>query len=396
MGIQNLILAIITYFALASICLRQKTSKWRDVSFAVLNLVFILVPLASRWGERSPVIVSAVIYSLFVIGQYVVIKLLPARRAYWAALGPIALLVVFRRLPASLFGFENTKYLAECFVGLSYMVFRVSYASLATIGGFWEYLGFAFFAPGIVVGPITPYDTYAKSYRTSHPGVRGLLLPAMRIAIGASKYLFLASLLSRVTYSTIFVNDAVHPPLDLIVAAVAYYFFLYCNFSGFCDMAIGGAQLLGIELAENFDQPLVARNLKDFWNRWHITLSTYMRDVVFTPLSKQIIRWFGPRSMNHAVAFSVFTVFLLVGIWHGSGWNYFMFGFCHAVGVATHHYYTLALKRFLPISTYKAYQKSRVICYLAMALTFIYVTGSLFFFANTTGDMRRIFSLIQF
>ena len=101
---------------------------------------------------------------------------------------------------------------------------------------------------------------------------------------------------------------------------VFYYLYLYCNFSGYCDMAIGAAGLIGIPVAENFNNPFAARNVKDFWNRWHITLSSYMRDVVFAPLSKNLVRAMGPAYANHAIALTITVVFLLVGVWHGVGW----------------------------------------------------------------------------
>ena len=77
----------------------------------------------------------------------------------------------------------------------------------------------------------------------------------------------------------------------------AYYIYLYLNFSGFCDVVIGASALIGITIDENFDNPFRARNVNDFWTRWHITLSTYLRDMVFTPLSKMLIRLTGPKVM---------------------------------------------------------------------------------------------------
>lgn len=190
-------------------------------------------------------------------------------------------------------------------------------------------------------------------------------------------------------------DDHFHPWIDLPVAMVFYYLFLYCNFSGFCDMAIGAAGLIGIPVAENFNHPLAARNLREFWNRWHITLSQYMRDVVFAPLSKFLVGLFGPARANQAIAVAIVVVFLLIGIWHGVGWNYAAFGLAQALGVVAVHYYTIFLKKKLGRDGFKAYNENRWIRGIAIALTFCYYAASLFLFANTFAEMRQIISILR-
>jgi D-alanyl-lipoteichoic acid acyltransferase DltB (MBOAT superfamily) len=179
------------------------------------------------------------------------------------------------------------------------------------------------------------------------------------------------------------------------MAMIFYYLFLYCNFSGFCDMAIGAAALIGIPVPENFDNPFAARNVKDFWNRWHITLSTWMRDVVFSPLSKFFVGKFGPQSANHAIALTIIIVFLLVGIWHGVGWNFAAFGAMHALGVVANHYYTIFLKKRLGRDGFKAYTSNRWIHGAAVALTFGYCAASFFLFANSFPQMKEILTALR-
>ena len=151
------------------------------------------------------------------------------------------------------------------------------------------------------------------------------------------------------------------------------------------------AALIGIPVPENFDNPFAARNVKDFWNRWHITLSVWMRDVVFSPLSKFLVGKFGIKLANHAIALTITVVFLLVGIWHGVGWNYVAFGAAHALGVVTNHYYTIFLKKRLGRDRFKAYNENRWIQAAAVMLTFCYVAASLCLFANTFSEMKQIF-----
>lgn len=212
----------------------------------------------------------------------------------------------------------------------------------------------------------------------------------MRVVVGLAKYLFLAQLVNRLGYTGFLLDGHPHSMMDLGIAVAAFYVYLYCNFSGFCDLAIGAGGLVGIAIAENFANPFAARNVREFWNQWHITLSTYMRDMVFTPLSKRIVALAGPRSVPHAIAAAIAVVFLLVGVWHGTGWNFVLFGALHALAVVGNHYYTLGLKELLGKKRFKAYVESRLVRALAVAATWCFVAGSLFFFANDRPHADRI------
>ena len=215
------------------------------------------------------------------------------------------------------------------------------------------------------------------------------------VIVGAVKYRFIGPLLNQLTYSGLLLDGHPHFWIDLPVSAIAYYLYLYCNFSGFCDIAIGAAGMMGISVAENFNHPLTSRNLKDFWNRWHITLSQYMRDIVFTPLSKTLVRLLGPNHANEAIAITIMVVFLLVGIWHGVGWHYAAFGAAHGIGLTVHHYYSVALKKRLGREGFAAYNQNRIIHIFAVMLTFSYVTACLFLFANDGAAMFDIYSALR-
>jgi D-alanyl-lipoteichoic acid acyltransferase DltB (MBOAT superfamily) len=160
-------------------------------------------------------------------------------------------------------------------------------------------------------------------------------------------------------------------------------------------MAIGAAGLIGIPVPENFQDPFAARNMREFWNRWHITLSQYMRDVVFSPLSKFLARVMGPSQVNQAVALTIMVVFLLIGIWHGTGWNYAVFGLLQGVGVITTHYYTLGLKKWLGRDGFKAYNANPWIRAVGVVVTFCFFSATLFFFANSPKDISEIISVLR-
>ncbi len=202
--------------------------------------------------------------------------------------------------------------------------------------------------------------------------------------------MFLGGILNQFSYQGLLLDQQASA-VDLLVAVPAYYLYLYCNFSGYCDMAIGVSRLLGFAVAENFDSPLLARNPKDFWNRWHITLSIWMRDLVFAPLSRFLIRR-APGQANHGVALAIAVTFVLVGIWHGRGWNFLLFGMINAAGVVSTHYYDLALKKRLGREGYRTYHANAWVRAIATVGTFAFFAVSLFFFAN---DLEAIEAILR-
>jgi membrane protein involved in D-alanine export len=312
---------------------------------------------------------------------------------------PILALILIRYVPAICHGAIHFSY-GPLFIGISYLAFRSSHLVLevrngtAPPPGLFSYLGFCFFVPTMSVGPINPYGNYRRAFDAEPPRI-----PAgrawLRILVGLVKYKFFGNICFQMTYTNLLLDDHYHPWMDLPVAMVFYYLYLYCNFSGFCDMAIGSAGLMGVPVAENFNNPFAARNVKEFWNRWHITLSQYMRDVVFTPLSKFLVRLTGPALADHDIALTIVVVFLLIGVWHGVGWHFAAFGAAHALGVAVNHYYTIGLKKWLGREGFKAYNLNPWIHAGAVALTFCYCAASLFLFANTFPEMKEIFSAMR-
>lgn len=412
------LLAVVAYVVLGRIAVRS-SSAIRDPAFAILNLLAVFVFYYWTPDTEVRVFHSALFaaYVLMVIVQYGVFRLFGTRsgRAPWIAfMTPIAFLIAVRgaELPNHLAFLLPENHprlnapeifpLGAIFFGISYLAFRASYLVLEVRNGIvpapnlWQYLGFVFFLPTISVGPISPYSQHLGSIthpeKFDLPWRRALL----RVLTGAVKYQFFGPILNRLTYSGLLLDGHPHLWVDLPIAAVAYYLYLYCNFSGFCDIAIGLAGLMGVSVMENFDNPFIARNMKVFWNRWHISLSTYMRDVVFSPLSKYLVRTLGPKQVNLSIAITVFVVFLLVGIWHGFGWNYAVFGLLHGAGVASNHYYTIWLKQRLGKAGFAAYNNSKIIHAIAIVMTFSYVTACLFVFANDGKSMATIFSNLRF
>jgi D-alanyl-lipoteichoic acid acyltransferase DltB (MBOAT superfamily) len=395
------------YILAGRVVMRSLGGELRELVMALLNLAGIIYFVADL-GLVSNLRLF-LFYVLFVVLQYIVLGLCsdhPGRPRWPAFCAPLAVFIAFRYVPDRIF--TGLDYLSgghlpvpsAPVIGISYLAFRCSRLALEVLNGsvprpgLWQYLNFAFFLPTMSVGPINTYANFRRGFEAvpwEVPAGRAVL----RILVGLVKYQFLSEICNQLTYSSLLLNDYYHPWRDLPIAMVFYYLYLYCNFSGFCDMAIGGAALIGIPVPENFDRPFAARNLREFWNRWHITLSQWMRDIVFAPLAKFLVRVLGPARINHAVALAIFVVFVLIGIWHGVGWNFVIFGLLQALGVVANHYYTLGLKRWLGREGFQAYLENRWIHALAVVSTFAYFAASLLFFANTLPEIRDIFRVLR-
>ena len=404
MDVVELLIGLAVYVAAARVIVWKMRGAAGDVLFAMLNIVAVYL-LFFPFGYLALAAVL-VAYIGLAVGQYIVLR---AGGSSIAAFGvPIIALIAIKTVPHVLdpsFALptgDQVLPMLAALIGISYFAFRTSYLALEVRNGIvampslWQYLGFCFFAPTMAVGPINRYSNFQRSRDAPRSRSEVPLTQAgMRLLLGAVKYRFIAGMLDQLTYAGLLMDGHPHHWIDLAIAGVAYYLYLYCNFSGFCDMAIGAAGLIGIYVEENFHNPFAARNVRDFWNRWHITLSAYMRDVVFTPLSKQLVGVVGPAGANHAAAFSITTVFLLIGVWHGLSWNFVAFGAMHAVGVVTAHYYTIWLKKWLGRDGFSAYNKSCAIHAVAIAVTFVYVTSSFLFFANDFADIRQIMAAVN-
>ena len=398
---MRLAIGLLAYIVVSRIIIRHTRGLWREISFAAVNLAALHRFLFNGSGTTF-----FVIYLALICFQYLMLRAFGEKKGalpWLAFFTPIAALVIVRYTPwPNVAHHTGLNWLTNGLglVGISYLAFRTSRLVLEVRNGsvkcpgFFEYLNFSFFLPTMPVGPINSYANYRRGF-DDNPWDVPIGSAALRILVGLVKYQFLGGMCAQLSYSGLILDDNTHHWIDLPVAMLFYYLFLYCNFSGFCDMAIGAAGLIGIPVPENFDAPFTARNVKDFWNRWHMTLSQWMRDVVFAPLSKYLVRIAGPANADHAIALAIVIVFLLIGIWHGVGWNFAVYGAVHALGVVTNHYYTIFLKKRLGREGFKAYNENRWIRAVAVTMTFCYCGASLFFFANTFPGMKEIISVLR-
>lgn len=208
-------------------------------------------------------------------------------------------------------------------------------------GNIAKFALFMSYFPQIVQGPIARYDQLAHQLYESHKFEYNRVTQGAQLILwGFIKKLVIADRLA-VIVNPIFDNYQNYGGILLFIAAAGYGFQVYADFSGGMDIARGVSQILGIDLVLNFERPYFARSLAEFWRRWHITLGSWMKDYVFYPLSlskqfsklgkatrKVLGNYIGKKLPTFL---SMFIVFMLVGVWHGSSWKYVGYGLWNAV-----------------------------------------------------------------
>jgi len=176
-----------------------------------------------------------------------------------------------------------------------------------------------------------------------------------------------------------------------IVMFYAFPAYLYFNFSGYCDIVIGGARLIGLKMPENFDRPYIARNMLDYWNRFHRTLSHWIRDYIFMPLYKYTVTRHPTKAEPWSIVF-LFVALFLAGVWHGSTLNWVVFGALNGLGVAVVKLWEYILVQWRGRAGLREYLQSRWIRVLAIAVNFNFACLTIMFFP---GDMTRVFKAIN-
>jgi alginate O-acetyltransferase complex protein AlgI len=191
-----------------------------------------------------------------------------------------------------------------------------------------DYLLFVCFFPHLVAGPIVrPHQMLPQLAAPPRADAAMQARGLWRIATGLTKKIVIGDYLAQAIVDRVFATPERFTALEVLLATYAYAAQIYADFSGYSDVAIGSAALFGYELPENFDAPYLARNLQDFWHRWHITLSTWLRDYLYKPLG-------GSRRGTARTYRNLMITMLLGGLWHGASWTFVVWGGLHGVALA--------------------------------------------------------------
>ena len=215
-------------------------------------------------------------------------------------------------------------------VGISFYTFQTLSYVIDVFRGdveaeknFWVYATFVSFFPQLVAGPIERTSNLLPQIKAEHTFDYDQASYGMKLmAWGFFKKLVIADNLS-VYVDTVFNDVWNNAGFAFVLAAFFFTIQIYCDFSGYSDIARGTAKLLGIELMENFKSPYLSASIKEFWSRWHISLSTWFRDYVYIPLG-------GNRTATQMRAYcNLFITFLVSGLWHGASWTFVLWGGMH-------------------------------------------------------------------
>jgi D-alanyl-lipoteichoic acid acyltransferase DltB (MBOAT superfamily) len=330
-----------------------------------------------------------------------------SRSIVWSILAVIFVYIWLKKytfLPESIF--LHSPYFT---LGLSYILFRVLHLLIETGDGdekqhigLGAYLLYTLNFTTLVSGPIQRYDDFARDQFASQPivlGPRTIGLQLERIVRGFFKVNVLALLLHAVQEDALAQMSQplplTHKMFSAFRMAVVYPFFLYANFSGYIDIVIALARLMRVRLPENFDRPFSASSFLDFWSRWHITLSTWLKTYVYNPLLMALMRRISSIRLEPFLGvFCFFVTFFLVGIWHGRTSEFVLFGALQGGGISINKLWQLGLAQALGRKGYKALAKNPIYVAFGRGLTFSWFAFTLFWFWANWKQIDKVFAAL--
>jgi alginate O-acetyltransferase complex protein AlgI len=328
------------------------------IFFPLVVFIYFYLPYQHRWWW---LLLASCIFYMFFIPVYILILLLTIIVDYWAGIkieettgavrkrylvisivSTCLILAVFKyfnflndnvRALADLIGWnypvETLKLILP--IGLSFHTFQsLSYVIEVYRGNqkaerhFGIYSLYVMFFPQLVAGPIERPQQVLHQFYEKHDfdyklATRGLKL----MAWGLFKKLVIADRLSPI------VNGVYNHPQDahgwqIIIATLLFGIQIYCDFSGYSDIAIGSARVMGFRLMTNFDRPYLSKTISEFWKRWHISLSSWFRDYLYIPLGgNRVVKW--------RMYYNLILTFMVSGLWHGANWTFIIWGALHGV-----------------------------------------------------------------
>jgi len=270
-------------------------------------------------------------------------------------------------------------------VGISFYTFQalgysidVYYGKVRAERNFITYALFVTFFPQLVAGPIERTGNLLPQFKVNHEFDYDRVTSGLRLAAwGMFKKVVIADRLA-IYVNGVFGNPSVYPSASLALAVFFFAFQIYCDFSGYSDIAIGCARVLGFNLMSNFRQPYFSHSITEFWRRWHISLSTWLKDYLYIPLG-------GNRKGEVRRYINLLITFLISGLWHGAAWHFVVWGAFHGIfqviGRSTALFRnTICLK--VGLSEESRLRKTIQVCVTFALVCFAWV----FFRANTITD----------
>ena len=303
--------------------------SWWNIAYLPIILTSILFNyfigeyLAGEKKYKKTVLIFAIIGNLSVLGYFKYMDFLIENMNSISG-SNIDLFNLTLPLAISFFTFQQIAYLVD------------SYKAETKEYNFLSYAVFVTFFPQLIAGPIVHHKEMMPQFsitQSSLVNLKNIYLGLFLFSIGLFKKVVIADTFA--IWATLGFDSNVQLGFsDAWVTSLSYTFQLYFDFSGYTDMAIGLALLFNIQLPINFNSPYKAINIQDFWRRWHMTLSRFLRDYIYIPLG-------GSKKGNYRMYTNLMTTFILGGIWHGAGWTFIFWGALHGIALVVHRMWGL-------------------------------------------------------
>lgn len=351
----------LAFTALAAVLLAVSSkAAWRGTVLFVFNVAFFAT-FASRPLQALP-------FVAMLAAGFLAVKALENKQRHWALTVAIVVMVgAFCWLKK--YSFVPAQWdlqFAYLTVGMSYVFFRVLHlvidagqSALPERISLLKYVNYTLNFTCLVAGPIQLYPDYLENERNPQRLTAALAGAAIeRLVLG----FFKVSIMSTPLYAAhqwVVAHVVSSLPLPARIAYAAallaiFPLYLYCNFSGYTDFVIGAAAFLRIRLPENFNKPFIATSVIDFWSRWHLTLSNWLKMYVYSPLLLSLLRRFqAPAVAPFLAVIAFFVTFFLVGVWHGQTSNFLFFGLLTGLGISVNKLYEIVLTKRLGRKSYK-------------------------------------------
>lgn len=355
-------------------------NKLKLIKAATFWLVFASLFFYSYWKiDYLPLILCSMIFNYFV-GYILTHEKMKINRKLLLIFGIISNVLLLGYFKYFDFLINNINYILHTGfdtlkialpLGISFFTFTQiaylvdAYKREVKEYNFLNYALFVTYFPHLLAGPILHHKEMMPQFanlRKRFINHKNISIGLFLLSIGLFKKVMIADNLSPFVQS-VFDSLAAISCLESWIASLAYSFQLYFDFSGYCDMALGISYLFNIYLPVNFNSPYKADNIQDFWRRWHITLSRFLKNYIYIPLG-------GNRSGEIKTYRNLFLTFLIGGIWHGANWTFIIWGILHGLAICVHRFW----KKF----------NINVNQYLSILLTFIFINFTWVFFRSNS------------
>ncbi|MBV8489706.1 MAG: hypothetical protein JO199_04175 [Candidatus Eremiobacteraeota bacterium] len=372
---------------------------WRRGVLLVANLAF--------FATFASGLTSALPFVGFLALGYLAMRVVESNKNRGAFAGILVVLVVaFCWLKRYAF-FPDSTLLVQLYVtvGLSYVFFRVASLVVDTFQnavpggrvGIVDYVNYALNFTTFVAGPIQLYRPFLRDeVERPAPVDAGILAGSVeRIVLGFFKVTIISPLLffahERVLAWSATPLSAGERVVDAALMLAIFPVYVYFNFSGYTDVAIGAARFLRFELPENFNQPFLSRGFLEFWNRWHMSLSNWFKTYVYSPFLLASMRRFPDRSVEPLLGVAAyFVTFFLMGVWHGQTAMFLAFGLLNGLGVSGNKLFQIFMIGRLGRANYRALCDRPAYAAVSSGLTFLWLAIVLVFFWSSWSQLVNL------